>query len=81
MTQEALRRVRNTNTGVEAQNKHLSLFMAKLRKSGYSRKFRAEIIHRTKTAYEKILENDRNGIIPLYRDRKTLEKLKRERES
>ena len=57
ITQEALRRVWNTNRGVEAQNKHLSLFMAKVRKSGYSRKFGAQIIHR----------------IPLYRDRETLE--------
>ena len=44
MTQEAIRRLRNTNTGEYARNFHLTNFMAKLKGSGYSEKFRHEII-------------------------------------
>ena len=79
MTQEAIRRMKNTNSGPKCQNVFLSQFMSKLRSSGYDRKFRAEVIRRSKKAFEKIIEKDSSGEVPMYRDRETLEKLKSEK--
>ena len=53
--------------------------MSKLRNSGYDRKFRAEVIRRSKKAFEKILEKDSSGEVPMYRDRETLKRLKSEK--
>ena len=74
LTQEALRRMRNTSIklGVEVQNKHLEDFMIKLKKSGYSEKFRAEIIKSAKSAFKIQLDQDNNGSRPLFRDRERI---------
>ena len=74
LTQEALRRMRNTSIklGVEVQNKHLEDFMIKLKKSGYSEKFRAEIIESAKKAFQIQLDQDITGSRPLFRDRKRI---------
>ena len=71
LTQEALRRLRNTSIdlGEEAQNLHLTNFMLKLKASGYSEKFRAEIVSSSKSAYRKMLDQDEKGIRKLYRSR------------
>ena len=71
LTQECLRRIRNTKVelGLEIRNKHLSDFMLKLKNSGYSTKYRMEILNSAVKAFEKMLENDRKGIKPLFRDR------------
>ena len=81
LTQEAIRRLKNTSEslGVEAQNAHLNSFMKKLQLSGYSEKFRGEIVKSAKTAYEKMLFNDQNGIKPLFRNRKQIEEDKKVR--
>ena len=79
MTQEAIRRMKNTNSGPKYQNIFLSQFMSKLRNSGYDRKFRAEVIRRSKKAFGKIVEKDRSGEMPMYRDRDTLDKLRSEK--
>ena len=73
MTQEAIRRLRNTNCGEAAQNFHLTNFMAKLKSSGYSEKFRHEIVMSAKQAYSKMLSDDAKGIKPLYRTRAEIE--------
>ena len=80
LTQEALRRLKNTSSemGVEAQNLHLSDFMLKLKDSGYDEKFRKEIVSSAKMAYEKMKNEDFNGKKPLYRNR---EQMKNDRES
>ena len=79
LTQEAIRRLKNTSEslGVEAQNRHLNVFMRKLQISGYNEKFRGEIVNSAKMAYEKMLLNDQNGLKPLFRDRKQIEEDKK----
>ena len=53
LTQEALRRVRNTSLLLDPSvaRHHLSLFMVKLKDSGYSHKFRAEIVKSATNAF------------------------------
>ena len=71
LTQECLRRLRNTmvDLGEETQNKHLNRFMLKQKNSGYSAKFRTDILDSALKAFEKIMKDDQDGIKPLYRDR------------
>ena len=68
-TQEALRRLRNTSLslGEKVQNDILSTYMLKLKESGYSVQFRAEIIMSAKKAYKIMVENHNQGIKALYR--------------
>ena len=55
LTQECLRRLRNTKNelGPEVQKMHLNNFMVKLKNSGYSQKFRKEILDSGLHAYKK----------------------------
>ena len=76
MVQECIRRLRNINTGIQDQNDTLSIFMERLKKSGYPQKFRQEVVLRAKRAYKKMVEADQKGECPLYRDRQTLAELK-----
>jgi hypothetical protein len=71
LTQECLRRLRNTKKelGESVRNKHLNNFMLKLKNSGYSRDYRVQIVDSALNAFEKMVEDDRKGIKPLYRDR------------
>ena len=71
LTQECLRIIRNTKIelGVETRNKHLSNFMVKLKSSGYNQKFIIEVLNSALKAFEKIIEDDKNGQKPLIRDR------------
>ena len=64
LTQEALRRLKNTSfeLGKEVQDGHLSEFMLKLKDSGYDMKFRSEIVFSAKKAYRILLEKDKNVI-------------------
>ena len=48
---------------------HLNNFMVKLKNSGYSQKFRTAILDSGLHAYQKMLEDDTNGVKPLYRSR------------
>ena len=68
LTQEGLRRLRNTKVelGPEVQQKHLNKFMLKMRNSGYSEKFRKEILNSILNAFDKILNDDKNGVKPLF---------------
>ena len=69
LTQEGLRRLRNTKIelGVEVQRKHMNRYMLKLKNSGYNQKFRTEISDSILNAYQKMVEDDKNGVKPLYR--------------
>ena len=58
-----------TDLGEETQNKHLNNFMLKLKNSGYSAKFRTDILDSALKAFEKIMKDDQDGIKPLFRDR------------
>ena len=71
LTQECLRRLRNTNVelGVEIQRKHLNNFMLKLKNSGHSMKYRKQILDSALNGFEKMLLEDKNGTKPLFRNR------------
>ena len=71
LTQECLRRMRNTKLelGVGVRNQHLNKFMIKMKNSGYSTDYRAQILKSAMNAFDKMLEEDRNGTKPLYRNR------------
>ena len=71
LTQECLRIIRNTKIelGETVRNKHLSRFMIKLKSSGYDQKFRTEILNSALKAFQKMVDEDRKGVKPMYRDR------------
>ena len=71
LTQECLRRLRNTKIelGPEVQKKHINQFMLKLKMSNYREKFRKEVLDSALKAFEKMQEDDKNGIKPMYRSR------------
>ena len=64
LTQECLRRLRNTKLelGSEVQNLHLNEFMLKLRRSGYSAKYRLEVLNSAQQAFDKMVKDDKDGI-------------------
>ena len=66
--QETMRHLLNTNTGIEAQSRILTEFMLKLKRSGYSEKFRENLILKAKAAYKKIVQNDFLGLKPMFRN-------------
>ena len=71
LTQECLRRLRNTKIelGKETQVKHLNNFMLKLKNSGYSVKYRRAILKSAFHAFNNMCKDDQSGVKPLYRDR------------
>ena len=71
LTQECMRRMRNTKVelGEKCRNQHLNNFMVKLKNSGYNEKYRTEILDSACKGFEKMLEDDKNGVKPLFRNR------------
>ena len=71
LTQECLRRLRNTKVelGRETQIKHLNNYMLKLKNSGYSVKYRTEILDSALKAFEQMLKEDKEGTKPLFRNK------------
>ena len=71
LTQECLRRLRNTKVelGKEVQRKHLNQFMVKLKNSGYSKKLRKEVLDSALNAFDRMIEDDLNGVKPLFRSK------------
>ena len=71
LTQECLRRLRNTKLelGEEVKNSHLNNFMLKMKNSGYNRNWRVQILDSALKAFDKMVEQDQKGIKPLYRNR------------
>jgi hypothetical protein len=63
--------LRNTKIelGEDIRNGHLNKFMIKLKNSGYDQKFRIEIVDSALKAFEIMIEEDRKGSKPLFRDR------------
>ena len=47
----------------------LNGFMLKLKNSGYSEKYRLEILNSAPKAFGKMIEEDKNNVKPLFRDR------------
>ena len=71
LTQECLRRMRNTklDLGSEVQISHLNKLMLKLKNSGYNQKFRTEVLDSSIKAFQRMVEEDKSGIKPLFRPR------------
>ena len=71
LTQECVRRLRNTKIelGENCRNKHLNNLMVKVKNSGYSAKFRKEIVDSSLKAFDKMIEEDKNGTKPLFGNR------------
>ena len=55
--------------GHEVRNFHLNNFMLKMKNSGYSKKWRVQILDSALKAIDKMVEQDQKGIKPLYRNR------------
>ena len=83
LTQECLRRLRNTqiDLGKEVQTKHLNNFMIKMKNSGHSEQYRKEIIESTLHAFEEMIKADCTGERPLYRDKNWQKELRRHEKS
>ena len=62
LTQECLRRLRNTKVGLgeEIKNKHLSNFMLVMKNSGFDIKYRTEILDSALVAFERIMVEDKS---------------------
>ena len=56
-------------TGPDLQKVHLDKFMLKLKIWGFGHKFRVEILDSALKAFEKMKNDDKSGIKPMYRDR------------
>ena len=71
LTQEALRIMMNCSPLLSAQevSKHLSHFSLRMQYSGYSQKFRGEIVNSACNAYKEIKAQVDSGSRPLYRPR------------
>ena len=71
LTQECLRRLRNTQIelGKDIQTKHLNNFMIKMRNSGYTAHYRKQVLDSAYKAFEKMVKDDQAGTKPLYRDK------------
>ena len=69
LTQECLRRMRNTKIelGEDIQIKYLNEFMLKLKNSGYSVEYRKKILDSASNAFQKMKDDDKSGIKPMYR--------------
>ena len=71
LTQECLRRLRNTKVelGEQIRVKHLNNFMLVMKNSGFNEKYRTEILDSALSAFDKILLEDKSGTKPLFRSR------------
>ena len=80
LMQECLCRLRNTQIGLgkEIQIKHINNFMISMKNSGYTAKYRKEIVDSTFKAFNKMVKDDESGIKPLYRDKNWNKKARRE---
>ena len=76
LTQECMRRLRNTSVemGGEIQRQHLDRFMLKLKNSVHSVQYRKQILDSAIKGFDKMLEEDKNGTKPLFRNRQWNEK-------
>ena len=55
--------------GEDVQIKHLNDFMVKLKNSGYDKKYRIQVLDSAMKAFDKMKEDDKKNIKPLYRSR------------
>ena len=72
LTQEVIRRLKNCSLSLpwRMKSEHLEEFNLKMQFSGYTAKFRAEVLKSGIQAYDKMRENDKKKKVPLHRPRK-----------
>ena len=70
LTQEALRILRNCSSDIPWKRKaeFLSDFCVRMKISGYSERYRENIIKSALVAWDRMVEQDQKGEKPLYRD-------------
>ena len=63
LTQECLRRIRNTKIelGDEVRNIHLNRFMLKMKNSGYNENYRVQILNSSLNKFKLMVKEDKNG--------------------
>ena len=84
LTQECLRRLRNTQIGLgrEVQIKHLNKYMVKMKNSGYKAEYRRQILNSSDKAFTQMVKDDQMGVKPLFRDKNwNKESRKKEKET
>ena len=54
---------------VDETIKNIKIFLLRLQHSGYNQAERYNVYRRAKRKYSNMVDNDKNGIIPLYRDK------------
>ena len=71
ITQEVIRILKNCSRELpwEVKVKLLEQLSLRLQYSGYDMKFRREVIDSGIKAYRKMVDNDKQGVIPLHRTR------------
>ena len=71
LTQECLRRFRNTKIELykSVRNEHLNKFMVNMKNAGYSQNYRMQILNSAFNAFGKMVEEDKSGKKPLFRNR------------
>ena len=55
--------------GESVRNKHLNDFMLKMKNSGYTQKYSIQILKSALKAFQKVVEEDKNGTKPLFRSK------------
>ena len=68
LTQECMRRLRNTNieVGENVQRKHLNRYMLKLKNSGHSVRYRKQMLDSATKGFDQMVQDDKNGTMPLF---------------
>ena len=69
LTADLLRIMRNVSTQCKEVERrtHIQYFMVRMQMSGYSQEDRVSVYKATNNKYKRILKNDEDGVIPLYR--------------
>ena len=71
LTQEILRVLRNCSRLLPWSEvcAHVETYLARMQYSGYSKRFRTEVVRSALHAFDRMLEKDKDGEVPLYRPR------------
>jgi len=71
LTQEGVRRLMRCRVNLPASRKSevMTEYMRMLRRSGYNETFRLEVLKSANHAFEKIVDDDKNGVKPMYRNK------------
>ena len=80
-TQEVLRRLLNSSKRLNWETETAPVitdYMLRMKSAGYTEKYRAEVLQHAFSIYDKKLEEERNGVRPMYRPKSWKKKERRE---